>query len=51
MSNHTFNHVMRYALRAPMCTKEQLQFEIDCVERKVQSIQTRTTDATPAYSR
>lgn len=45
MSNHTFNHVMQYALRVPMCTKEQLQFEIDCVERKVQSMQTRTTDA------
>jgi hypothetical protein len=45
MSDCTFHHVMQYALRVPMCTEEQLQFEIDCVERKVQSIQTRTTDA------
>ena len=45
MSNHTFHHVMQYALRVPMRTNEQLQFEIDCVERKVQSMQTRTTDA------
>ena len=51
MSDYTFNHVIQYALRVPMCTKEQMQFEIDCVERKVQSVQTRTTDATPAYSR
>ena len=51
MNNHTFHHVMQYALRVPMCTKEQLQFEIDCVERKVQSMQTRTTDAYVASQR
>lgn len=51
MSDYAFRHVMQYALRVPMCTKEQLQFEIDCVERKVQSMQTRTTDAYVASQR
>lgn len=45
MNNRTFHHVMSYVMNKPMCSKEQLQFEIDCVERKVQSMQTRTTDA------
>lgn len=45
MSNHTFHHVMRYVLDVPMCTKAQFDYEVDCIEDKVQSMKYKNTDA------
>lgn len=49
MSNHTFHHVMRYVLDVPMCTKAQFDYEVDCIEQKVQSMKHKNTDAYVTY--
>lgn len=45
MSNHTFHHIMRYVVNVPMCTKDQFNYEVDCIEQKVQSMKHKNTDA------
>ena len=45
MNNRTFHHVMSYVMNKPMCSKEQLNYEIDSIESKIQKMAKTNTDA------
>lgn len=49
MNQKSINYLMRYVLNVPMCTKAQFDYEVDCIEQKVQSMTHKNTDAYVTY--